>query len=109
MALDLPDLLANYFAAENGSDTESLGACFADHAVVQDEGRTIEGVSAIKQWMKDAKKKYQHTVEPIEVVRRDGKTVVTARVSGNFPNSPVNLDHIFGIAGDKIASLEIRS
>jgi hypothetical protein len=63
------------------------------------------GVAAIKQWMRDAKKKYQHRVEPIEVVKRDGKTVVTAR---NFPNSPVNLDHIFGIEGDRIASLEIR-
>lgn len=108
MSLGLPDLLTNYFAAENSTDTESLGACFADHAVVQDEGRTIEGVAAIKQWMGDAKKKYQHTVEPIEVVHRDGKTVVTARVSGSFPNSPVNLDHIFVVEGEKIASLESR-
>lgn len=108
MSLDLPDLLANYFVAESRSDTDGLGACFADHAVVRDEGRTIEGVAAIKQWMRDAKKKYQHTVEPIEVVEREGKTGVTARVSGNFPNSPVSLDHIFGIEGDRIASLEIR-
>jgi ketosteroid isomerase-like protein len=108
MSDDLPDLLIHYFAAENGSDMESLGACFADDAVVRDERRTIEGVAAIKQWMSDAKTKYQHTVEPIAVVTRDGKTVVTARVSGNFPNSPLNLDHIFGIEGDKIASLEIR-
>jgi ketosteroid isomerase-like protein len=108
MSLDLPDLLADYFAAENRSDTELLGACFADHAVVRDEGRTIEGVAAIKQWLRDAKRKYQHTVEPIEVVKRDGTTVVTAKVSGNFPNSPVSLDHIFRIEGDRIASLEIR-
>jgi hypothetical protein len=108
MSLDLPDLLVAYFAAENGSDTEALGACFADHAVVRDEGQTIEGVAAIKQWMENAKKKYQHTVEPIEVVKRDGKTVVIAKVAGDFPNSPVSLDHIFGIEGDRIASLEIR-
>jgi len=108
MSLDLPDLLAAYFAAENSGDIEGLGACFADHAVVRDEGRTIEGVPNIKQWMRDAKAKYQHTVEPIEVVKRDGKTVVTAKVTGNFPNSPVKLDHIFGIEGDTISSLEIR-
>ena len=41
MSPDLPDLLAAYSAAENGSDAEGLGACFADHAVVRDEGRTI--------------------------------------------------------------------
>jgi hypothetical protein len=107
MSIDLPDLLANYFAAENRSDIDALGACFADHAVVRDEGRNIEGVSAIKQWMRDAKNKYQHTAEPIKIVKRDGKTVVTATVSGTFPNSPVTLDHIFGIEGDRIASLEI--
>jgi ketosteroid isomerase-like protein len=108
MSLDLPDLLTDYFAAENRDDTDGLGACFAAHAVVRDEGRTIEGVAAIKQWMRDAKKKYQHTVEPIEVVKRDGTIVVTAKVSGKFPNSPVSLDHIFAIEGDRIASLEIR-
>src|SRR5258705_4292492 len=105
MPFDLPNLLASFFAAENSSDIESLGACFADHAVVQDEGRTIEGIAAIKQWMRDAKKKYQHTVEPLAIVQRDGRSVVTARVAGNFPNSPVNLDHIFAIDGGKIVSL----
>ena len=108
MSPHLPDLLAVYFAAANTSDAERLGACFADHAVVRDEGRTIEGVPAIKQWMKDAKAKYQHTVDPIGVVKREGKTVVTAKVAGTFPNSPVSLDHIFGIEGNKISSLEIR-
>jgi hypothetical protein len=105
---DLSDLLATYFAAENRSDIEGLGACFTDHAVVRDEGRIIEGVPNIKQWMRDAKAKYQHTVEPIDVVKRDGKTVVIAKVAGNFPNSPVTLEHIFAIEGDRISSLEIR-
>jgi hypothetical protein len=39
---------------------------------------------------------------------RDGRIVVIATVSGNFPNSPLNLEHIFLLEGDKIASLEIR-
>jgi len=47
-------------------------------------------------------------VEPISAVERDGKTVVTGKVSGNVPNSPVNLEHIFRLEGDKIASLESR-
>lgn len=49
--------MADYFAAENRGDTASLGACFTDHAVVRDEGQTIEGLAAIKQWMGGAKKK----------------------------------------------------
>ena len=58
--------------------------------------------------MKEAKAKYQHTAEPIEVASRGGNTVVVARVAGNFPNSPLDLEHVFTIEGGKIASLEIR-
>src|SRR5258705_4101422 len=108
MTHDLADLLAGYFDAEDRNDTEGLSAYFADDAVVRDEGRTIEGVPSIKQWMRDVKKKYHNTVEPLEVVEREGKTVVTARVAGNFPNSPIQLDHIFEIEGNRIVSLEIR-
>ena len=39
---------------------------------------------------------------------RDGKVIVTGKVSGNFPGSPMKLDHVFKIDGDRIVSLEIR-
>jgi hypothetical protein len=53
-------------------------------------------------------------IEPItarssEAVRRDGQTVVTARVSGDFPGSPVTLTFIVRLERDLITSLEIRS
>jgi len=35
------------------------------------------------------------------------KTVVTNRLTGNFPGSPVNLEFVFRLEGNKIASLEI--
>ena len=38
---------------------------------------------------------------------RDGGTVVVGKVSGDFPGSPVDLEHAFKLNGDKIASLEI--
>lgn len=109
MSVDMPKPVADYFAAEIGNDQEALAQCFAEQALVQDEGQTIHGVAAIKQWMAAAKTKYQHTTEPLSVVRRGGKIIVTAKVSGNFPNSPVQLDHIFGLQDDKIISLEIHS
>jgi hypothetical protein len=37
------------------------------------------------------------------------KVTVRARLTGAFPGSPVELDHIFKLSNDKIASLEIRS
>jgi hypothetical protein len=37
------------------------------------------------------------------------EVTVRARLTGKFPGSPVELDHIFKLSNDKIASLEIRS
>ena len=55
MSIDLPTPIAIYIAAENRGDTEALAQCFADHAVVRDEGQTIEGLAAIKRWKAETK------------------------------------------------------
>jgi hypothetical protein len=68
--LKLPEPLAAYFRAEKRDDPEAVAQCFAHHAVVRDEGRTITGVAAIREWMTDAKRKYGHTVEPLSSVER---------------------------------------
>ena len=109
MSIDLPTPIAIYMAAENRGDTDALAECFAEHAVVRDEGQSIEGLAAIKRWKAETRKKYQHTVEPLASAQKDGKTIVTGRVTGNFPGSPIELQFIFELEGNKIASLEIRS
>jgi hypothetical protein len=76
---------------------------------VRDEGQTVEGLSAIKRWNAETRKKYQHTVEPLASTQKDGRTIVTNRLTGNFPGSPIELQFIFRLDGDKITSLEIRS
>jgi hypothetical protein len=106
MTLDLPAPIAAYFTADQG-DSEAVAQCFTDNAVVKDEGRTYHGRAAIKQWKADVSAKYQYTSEPIACEQQDGKFVVTSRLTGNFPGSPVNLRFFFGLVGDKIASLEI--
>jgi SnoaL-like domain len=108
MTIALTGPVSAFFEAERTQDLEALARCFGEHAVVRDEGRTIEGPDAIKRWMKEAKAKYQHTVEPLAVSDRDGTTVVIARVAGAFPNSPLELEHVFTVEGGRIASLEIR-
>lgn len=108
MSIDLPTPIAIYIAAENRGDSEAMAQCFAEHAVVRDEGRTIEGLAAIKRWKAETKKKYQHTVEPLASTQKDDKIVVTNRLTGNFPGSPIDLQFIFRLEGNKIASLEIR-
>ena len=109
MSLDLPRPIAIYLAAENRDDMEALAQCFAENAIVRDEGKTIAGLAAIKQWKAETKKKYQHTVEPLASVQKDDKTIVTNRLSGNFPGSPIELEFVFTLKGDKIAALLIRS
>jgi hypothetical protein len=73
------------------------------------KGAPTRGLAAIKAWKIEARRKYEYTVEPLEAAQRDGKTVVTARVAGNFPGSPVTLAFIFALERDRIASLEIHS
>jgi ketosteroid isomerase-like protein len=107
--IDLPIPIAIYIAAENGDDQEALAQCFAEDAVVRDEGQTIKGVAAIKRWKAETKKKYQHTVQPLASAQKDGKTIVTNRLTGNFPGSPIELEFVYTLEGNKIASLEIRS
>jgi ketosteroid isomerase-like protein len=109
VSVDLPTPIAIYIAAENRGDADALAQCFAEDAAVRDEGRTIEGLAAIKQWKAETRKKYQHTVEPLASAQKDGKTIVTNRLTGNFPGSPIEVDFVFTLDGNKIASLEIRS
>jgi hypothetical protein len=109
MSLDLPQPIAAYIAAENGHDPEALAQFFSEHAVVRDEGRTITGLAAIKLWKAETKKKYRHTVEPLASVQKNDETIVTNRLTGNFPGSPIKLEFVFRLEGGKITSLEIRS
>ena len=104
--LDLPKPIANYFAADEGG-AEALSQCFTADAVVKDEGQTYNGLAAIKEWKARASEKYQYTNEPLALDQEDRKAVVTSRLTGNFPASPVNLRFFFELDGEKIKSLEI--
>jgi hypothetical protein len=109
MPIHLPPPIDAYVKAENSGNVESLSECFASNARVRDEGRTYEGLAAIKKWKAETKKKYNHTVAPLEVAVRNRKTVLKAELSGNFPGSPVTLEFSFVLEDGKIASLEIHS
>lgn len=106
MILDLPKPVAAYFAAD-GQNGDAVAQCFAESAVVQDEGHTYRGRPAIKKWRDDAAAKYQYTSEPVACDNANGKIVVVSRLTGNFPGSPANLRFFFSVAGDQIETLEI--
>src|ERR1700756_3766158 len=94
---------------EKAHDTDALAECFAPDATVQDEGQTLKGRKAIKAWRLETAKKYRHTLEPIAASARGGNTVVSTKLTGNFPGSPITLDFVFTLQGDKIAALGIKS
>lgn len=99
--------VANYIAAANAQDIEAVTASFSEGAVVQDEGQNRQGIAAIRQWAVVVSKKYRPTVETLDVAQADGRTILTARASGNFPGSPVELRYVFTLNGGKIERLEI--
>ena len=105
-SLSLRKPIADYFNADS-RDGEAVSQCFAENAVVKDEGHTHRGRAAIKAWKTDASAKYQYTSEPIAFEEKDGKIAVTSHLVGNFPGSRVDLRYFFKLEGDKIVSLEI--
>ena len=108
MTPELPAPVATYVDAERAKDTERLVSAFTADAVVRDEEHDYHGVDAIKAWKQDAETKYQYVMDPLDA-SVDGQTVrLRARLTGNFPGSPVDVDYTFTLAGDKITSLEIR-
>lgn len=105
-ALKLPAPVASFFAHES-NDPQAVARCFSEDAVVRDEGQQHRGRSAIAAWNADVVRKYQFKSEPLAAETSGAATTVTARVSGSFPGSPVQLRFRFTVAGELISRLEI--
>lgn len=103
--LPLPASIAAYFAAEH--TPEALAHCFAADAVMIDDGHTYTGIEAIKTFMAAASAKYGATTVPFAIKDDDGDQIVTAKVTGNFPGSPINLSYRFSLERELISSLEV--
>jgi len=109
MTSKLPDILDRYFAAQNAHDVEAMVTCFAANATVRDEGHDHIGTDAIRRWKADTSAKYRISAKPLERREQNGHTIVTARVAGNFPGSPVDLAYRFGLSSDDlIDTLEVH-
>ena|SRR5580765_3144941 len=84
---------------------------FADYGAAinatPDEGHTHQGRNAIQRWKTEASVKYQYTCEPFACEDGGGRFVITSRLTGNFPGSPIDLRFYFALEGDKIALLVI--
>ena len=97
MALDVPGPVAAYLAGEVAKDADAISCCFTEDGSVHDEGRDYRGRDAIRQWKQAADEKYRYVLQ-----------MVNAQTHGNEVTVR-ELDHIFKLSNNKIASLEIRS
>jgi hypothetical protein len=105
----MPIPVSRYFDAERHDDTRRLADFFAPDAAVKDEGHTHHGLEAIAAWKRASKAAIKYEVTPVWSENVGTQMVVTGRVEGDFPGSPVMLRYTFTLAGDRISALEIGS
>jgi len=105
--MSLHPAIQAYFDADKRSESGTPLHVFTRDAVVRDEGKSHAGYEAIDAWWREVKAKYQAVAEPLELNAHADAHAVRARVTGQFPGSPVTLSFAFRIEGEKIASLEI--
>src|SRR5258706_15661378 len=66
MLSKLPAPVLPYLAAEKAKNPEMLAFCFADDALVHDEGKDYRGLDAIKDWKRKAEAKYRDVLGPLD-------------------------------------------
>jgi ketosteroid isomerase-like protein len=107
MAIKLPHIIQTYVDSSNRHDAQSILSCFSDNAVVRDEGETLNGKTAIEDWITKTIEKYKFQFKAFGIKHEAAEIVVAVEVSGTFDGSPVILDYHFALEKDKIVSLAI--
>jgi hypothetical protein len=108
MTIELPPVVATYFDADRDGNIDAILACFTEDAMVQDEGKMNQGHEAVRAWKIKSSNAYNYTSVPFSVTIEAGRTIVTSRLTGDFPGSPLNLSYFFTLRDGKIAALEIK-
>lgn len=109
MKTKLSPLLTAFVTAKNTHDAGAFIACFSPDAVVRDENQTHVGAPAIRTWFEEASRKYQTQMNVTATEEHNGRTVLTADVSGDFPGSPFPFKYHLTLKEGKIAAMEITS
>lgn len=105
--MNLPKVVTDLVTAQNNFDSAAYAKCFAETAVVFDEGKTHTGRVEIEQWIADANNQYRATMEPVGFEENANGSVLKAETSGNFPGSPVVLANHLKMEGGLIQNLKI--
>ena len=112
MTKQMSPTAAGYVQSINEHNRTAFNALFADGTVVNDAGREFRCRAAIKDWSDREIFDAQVTLEVLDVTDRDGETVITTKVDGNFDRTglpdPVIINHHITAKGGKIVALTCR-
>jgi ketosteroid isomerase-like protein len=104
----LPAVVRRYLEAAWAKDHATAAACFTDDAVVVDDGRTYDGIDAIRGWFVGQKSEWEYTSEATGSRRlSSGGYEVDVHVVGNFPGGVVDLTYTFEVTGELVRHLQI--
>src|SRR6266550_7414396 len=112
MTMQMSPAANAYVRSINDHDRAAFIALFDEGAVANDIGREFRGLAAIKAWSDREIFDVQVTLEVIEVAERDGATIVTTKVDGNFDRTglpdPVIINHHIRADAGRIVGLTCR-
>lgn len=103
--MNLPNVINEFLKAKNSFDSVAFAECFSETAIVFDEGKTHTGKKEIEQWIDNSNKQHQDTLEPIDYDEKED--ILSAKVTGTFPQSPIILKFHFTITDETIQSLKV--
>ncbi|MNK97684.1 hypothetical protein D3C87_1180300 [compost metagenome] len=103
--MNLPKAVADLVKAQDNFDSVAYANCFAETAVVFDEGKTHNGKKQIENWIEKANKEYHAKMKPLEY--SETEQTLKAEISGTFPGSPLILTYHYEFKDELIQSLEI--
>lgn len=105
--MNLPKVISELVKAQNEFDSTAYANCFAETAVVHDEGKVHTGRTEIEHWIAESNEKYRSTMKPLNFQENGTSGVLTTEVSGTFPGSPLVLKFHFEIIDELIRSLKV--
>lgn len=112
MNTQLSPIAGAYFSAVNRHDPLALLDCFAEQAVVDDAGRTFQGLEAIKNWAASDIFAVNVTLEILSALEQPGQAEVKAKVDGDFDRTglpdTVVIEHHLQWEGAKIVHMTCR-
>ncbi|ADQ78499.1 hypothetical protein Palpr_0338 [Paludibacter propionicigenes WB4] len=105
--MNLPEVVSELVKAQNRHDSIVYANCFAETAVVVDEGQTYNGRTEIERWIKNANENYKIIMKPVRYTETGLTGVLSAEVSGSFDGSPLVLHYHLVFIDGFIQSLKV--